>query len=151
MERIGCDDEIVKKAEIQEALEIHAFLERIRENTGNALRERKTAEITQNINWFVIIRDGEKIIACGEVFQTENTFTLELWALATDPGYREQWWSDKIIEYSEAFAKRERKYLMLVTHNGLGKKLLERGYQLSPIRYAGRQAISPKKSVYVRY
>ncbi len=78
MDRPECDQEIVKEADIQNAPEIHAFLERIREKTAGALRERSEEEITRNISRFVTIRDGEKIIACGEIFQTENIFTLEL-------------------------------------------------------------------------
>ncbi len=88
MERSECDEEIVKKADKIDAYGVYTFLEKIRTLSANALRERSEQEITTNIDQFMIIRDGEKIIACGEIFQTDDTFTLELGALATDPDYQ---------------------------------------------------------------
>jgi N-acetylglutamate synthase-like GNAT family acetyltransferase len=39
---------------------------------------RSKEEIQDTIGNFVTIKQNGKIIACGEIFQTENTFTLEL-------------------------------------------------------------------------
>ncbi len=88
MEPPECDEEIVKKALKEEANDIYTFLEKIRNQTADALRERSRENIVKTIDQFVTIKDGERIIACGEIFQTENTFTIELGALATDPEYK---------------------------------------------------------------
>lgn len=152
MEPPECDPDIVKRAETKDTAEIYTFLEKIRALTGNALRARTQGEIQNNIDDFVVICEGGNVIACGQIFQTDNSFTLELWALATDPQYQWQWLSDKIIDYAEKFAKRERKYLILVTNNPiLGQKLIERWYRLASLRYAWREQRSPTKSVYMKY
>jgi GNAT superfamily N-acetyltransferase len=135
-----------------EVRKLFEFLESVRKRTHGMIRPRSEEEIREKIWNFVTIKDGDKIIACGEIFQTDNTFTLELGALAVDEEHQWNWLSDKIIDYAENHSRKERQYLIIITNNEiLERKLLWRWYQLSPIRYDWRKKRSPGKNVYVKY
>jgi len=132
---------------------LYEFLESVRAKTNNALRMRSEEEIRKNIRSFVTIKQDGNIIACGEIFQTEDATTLELWALAVDEEYKWNWLSEKIIEQAEFVAKKAERNLIIVTNNPvLEKKLRERGYELSSSEeYNWRKQKSPTKNVYVKY